>query len=82
MPVRHWHLRHAKGELPLNQDFHHQGIVGTVYARRLVEEPSIGGIPAVVPTLSGTSWIYGLNTIVLDNDDPFPEGFTVVDIWA
>ncbi|WP_244529746.1 proline racemase family protein [Mesorhizobium qingshengii] len=42
----------------------------------------IGGIPAVVPTLSGTSWIYGLNTIVLDNDDPFPEGFTVVDIWA
>jgi len=73
---------HAKGELPLDRDFRHQGILGNIYTGRLVEETQIGNIPAVVPTLTGTSWIYGLNTIVLDNDDPFTEGFTVGDTWA
>jgi proline racemase len=73
---------HAKGELPLNQDFRHQGILGNIYTGRLVGEAQIGDRPAVVPTLSGTSWIFGLNAIVLDNDDPFTEGFTVGDIWA
>lgn len=73
---------HAKGELPLNQDFRHQGILGNVYTGRLVEETQIAGKPAVVPTLSGTSWIHGINTIVLDHDDPFPEGYVVGDIWA
>lgn len=72
----------AKGELPLNQDFRHQGIIGTIYTGRLVEEAQVADRSAVVPTLSGTSWIFGLNTIVLDNDDPFTEGFTVGDIWA
>lgn len=73
---------HAKGQLALGQDFRHQGILGTVYTGRLVEETRIGDKPAVVPTLSGTSWIYGLNTVVLDEDDPFVEGFTVGDIWS
>lgn len=73
---------HAKGELPLNQDFRHQGILGNVFTGRLVEEARIGEKTAVVPTISGTSWIYGINTYVLDNDDPFTEGFCVQDIWA
>lgn len=73
---------HAKGQLPLNKDFRHQGILGNVFTGRLVEETTIGSRPAVVPTITGTSWIYGLNTYVLDHDDPFPEGFVVNDIWA
>ncbi|MDR5836224.1 proline racemase family protein [Caballeronia sp. LZ034LL] len=72
---------HAKGELPLHQDFRHQGILGTVFTGRLVEQARIGGYEAVIPTLSGTSWIHGINTIVLDHDDPFPEGYIVGDIW-
>ncbi|CAO1659920.1 MULTISPECIES: proline racemase family protein [unclassified Salinicola] len=73
---------HAKGELPLNQDFRHQGILGNVFTGRLVEETRVGDRQAVIPTITGTSWIYGMNTYVLDHDDPFPEGFSVQDIWA
>ena len=73
---------HAKGELPLHRDFRHQGIIGSVFTGRLVEETRIAGHHAVVPELSGKSWIYGLSTLILDNDDPFTEGFTVGDIWA
>lgn len=73
---------HAKGQLPLNKDFRHQGVLGNVFTGRLVAETTVGSRPAVVPTITGTSWIYGLNTYVLDHDDPFPEGFVVSDIWA
>lgn len=73
---------HAKGELALNTDFRHQSILGNVYTGRLVEEVTLHGRAAVVPTISGTSWIFGINTLVLDHDDPFTHGFTVGDIWA
>ena len=73
---------HAKGELPLDWPFRHQGILGNIYTGRLVERTTLAGRSAVVPEVSGTSWIYGLNTLVLDHDDPFPEGFTVGDTWA
>lgn len=72
---------YAKGELELGQDFRHQGILGTVFTGRLLETASIGDREAVVPTISGTSWIFGLNTILLDKSDPFPEGYTLGDIW-
>lgn len=73
---------HAKGELPLDHDFRHQGILGTVYTGRLVERAQIGDKPAVVPTISGRAWISGFNTLVLDPEDPLPEGYTLGDIWA
>lgn len=73
---------HARGQLGLGQDFVHEGILGTVFTGRLVEETAVGPYRAVVPTLSGTAWITGLAQYVLDPDDPFPEGFTVGDIWG
>jgi proline racemase len=73
---------HAKGELALDRDFRHQGILGTVFNGRLVEETKIGDRPAVVPTLSGRSWISGFNTLILEHDDPLPAGYRMGDIWA
>ena len=73
---------HAKGQLGLQQDFQHEGVLGTVFTGRLVEETKVGPYRAVVPTLSGRAWITGFAHYVLDPDDPFPEGFTVGDIWG
>jgi proline racemase len=72
---------YAKGKLKLNEPFRHENLLGISYTGHLVEEVRIGDYIAVVPTVSGTSWIYGFNTYVLDSTDPFPEGFTVGDIW-
>ena len=72
---------HAKGKLPLHRDFVHEGILGTTFTGRLVDETQVGSYPAVVPTLSGQAWITGFAQYVLDPEDPFPEGFTVGDIW-
>ncbi len=73
---------HAKGKLPLDQDFVHEGILGTTFTGRLIEETRVGPYPAVVPTLAGSAWITGFAQYVLDPEDPFPEGFTVGDIWG
>lgn len=72
---------YARGKLGLNQDFRHEGLLGTIFTGRLIEETEVGGIQAVVPTLSGQAWITGLSNYVVDPDDPFPEGFTIGDIW-
>jgi proline racemase len=73
---------HAKGRLGLHQPFPHEGILGTIFTGCLARETQVGPYPAVVPTLSGTAWITGFAHYVLDPDDPFPEGFTVGDIWG
>jgi len=73
---------HAKGQLPLGQDFVHEGILGTIFTGRLIEETTVGPYRAVVPTLSGQAWITGFAQYVIDPEDPFPEGFTVGDIWG
>jgi len=73
---------HAKGQLPLGRDFVHEGILGTTFTGRLIEETRVGPYSAVVPALSGTAWITGFAQYVLDPEDPFPEGFTVGDIWG
>jgi proline racemase len=72
---------HARGLLPLNTPFRHESILGTVFTGCLTRETSVGPHKAVVPTLTGTAWITGIAQYVLDPDDPFPEGFTVGDLW-
>lgn len=73
---------HAKGQLALDEDFHHEGILGTIFTGRLVRETRVGDYRAVVPTISGRAWITGFAQYVVDPDDPFPDGFTVSDIWG
>ena len=46
------------------------------------KETRVGPYTAVVPTLSGQAWITGFASYVVDPSDPFPEGFTVGDLWA
>jgi proline racemase len=73
---------YAKGELALNEDFHHEGILGTIFTGRLIREARVGEYQAVVPTLTGQAWITGFAQYVVDPEDPFPNGFTVGDIWG
>ncbi len=72
----------ARGELGLHEDFVHEGILGSIFTGRLVRETSVGGVEAVVPTITGSAWITGFAEYVVDRDDPFPDGFTVGDIWG
>ena len=73
---------YARGELGLNTDFVHEGILGTVFTGRLLRETRVRAYAAVIPSITGQAWITGFAHYLLDPDDPFPEGFTVGDIWG
>ncbi|WP_326834286.1 proline racemase family protein [Amycolatopsis rhabdoformis] len=66
---------HARGELALNTDFRNESFIGTHFIGRLVEETTVGSLPAVVPTITGRAWLTGTAQYFLDPDDPFPTGF-------
>jgi proline racemase len=66
---------HARGELGLHADFVNESFIGTRFTGRLVDETTVGGVRAVVPTITGSAWITGTAQYLLDPEDPFPEGF-------
>ncbi|MFC0597679.1 proline racemase family protein [Streptomyces palmae] len=66
---------HARGELPLHRDFTNESFIGTEFTGRLIAETEVGGVPAVVPRITGRAWLTGTAQYFLDPDDPFPGGF-------
>jgi proline racemase len=67
---------HARGELALNHDFVNESFIGTRFIGRLIEETTVAGRPAVMPTITGRAWVTGTAQYQLDPSDPFPSGFT------
>jgi proline racemase len=66
---------HARGELGLGSDFVNESFIGSQFVGRLVEETTVGALPAVIPTITGRAWITGTGQYMLDPTDPFPAGF-------
>jgi proline racemase len=70
---------HARNELKIDEDFVHASIIGSRFRGRLVETTQVGGVPAVMPTISGRAWITGRGDVVVEPSDPYPGGFVVND---
>ncbi len=68
---------HARGELALGAEFVNESFIGTRFIGRLLQETTVAGIPAVVPTITGRAWVTGTAQYMLDPADPFPEGFVL-----
>ncbi|GHB70685.1 proline racemase [Streptomyces cirratus] len=66
---------HARDLLPLGADFVNESFIGTEFTGRLVAQTTVGGLPAVIPTVTGRAWITGTAQYFLDPADPFPAGF-------
>ncbi|WP_202701544.1 4-hydroxyproline epimerase [Flavobacterium sp. UGB4466] len=70
---------HAKGKLKVGEDFIHESYIGSKFIGKVVEETSIGDIPAIVPSIQGWAKVYGYNTIIIDEaNDPYAHGFQVI----
>lgn len=70
---------HAKGKLKLNEEFIHESYIGSKFIGKVVEETTIGDIPAIVPSIQGWAKVYGYNNIIIDeSDDPYAFGFQVI----
>jgi 4-hydroxyproline epimerase len=68
----------ARGELEEGDVFVHESIVGSVFEGRIEGRAHVGNYDAIFPSIEGWARIYGLNTIFIDDRDPFAHGFSVI----
>lgn len=69
---------YACGEIKLGEDFIYESIMGTRFRGRALRETTVGEFPAIVPEITGSAYVTGRNTLILDDDDPFEYGFELV----
>lgn len=70
---------YAKGKLQPGDAFIHESIIGSKFIGRIAETLTVGGRPAIRPSIEGWARIYGYNTISIDpEDDPYAYGFQVI----
>ena len=69
---------HAKGLMKKGDNFIHESIIGSVFIGRIEEETILADKTAIVPSIEGWARVTGYNTIFLDDEDPYKEGFQVI----
>jgi 4-hydroxyproline epimerase len=67
----------AKGKLKAGDDFVHESIIGSLFDGRVEASAKVGNYDAIVPSISGWARQHGINTILVDDRDPFARGFQV-----
>jgi len=72
---------HARGLLGVGDSMTHASPIGSTFEGRIVAETSVGGRSAIVPAIRGSAFITGITQVVVDPDDPFPEGYLLSDTW-
>lgn len=72
----------VRGELALGEQFVHESLLGTTFTGILNDITDVGPHRAVLPSVSGRGWITGFSQYVLDEDDPFPRGYRLGDLWG
>ena len=69
---------YAQGRIGVGEDFIHESFIGSTFTGRVEALAEIGDFNAIVPRITGWAKVYGYNTIVIDEDDPFAHGFQVI----
>jgi 4-hydroxyproline epimerase len=67
----------ARGVLSVGQDFVHESIIGSLFEGRVEAAARVGNHPAIIPSIAGWARQHGVNTITVDDRDPFAHGFQV-----
>jgi proline racemase len=72
----------ARGELAEGDELVNESVITTRFVGRILARTRVGDRDAIVPSITGRAWITGFHQLVVDPDDPFPEGFQLPDTWG
>ena len=72
---------HAKGVLHVGDSFIGRSIIESRFHGRVADATTVGEHIAIVPEISGRAWITEDKTLLLDPDDPWPDGYRISDTW-
>jgi proline racemase len=71
----------AKGEMKKGDRMIGQSIIDSRFDCKIVDEVHIGNKKGIIPSIRGRAWITGTHQLMLDPDDPWPEGYRLTDTW-
>ena len=74
-------LLRADGRMGVGDRLRARSIIGSEFEGRIAEAAEVGGIPAIVPEISGRAFLTGTHQHMVDPEDPWPGGYRVGDTW-
>lgn len=74
-------VRHARGEMGVGDRMTALSIIGSSFEGAIAGLAEVGGVPAILPDITGSAFITGTSQLMLDPHDPWPEGYRVADTW-
>ncbi len=72
---------HAKGLMQVGDTYIGRSVIDSKFIGRIAGEATVGNHKAIIPQITGRAWISGQTTLMLDPDDPYPDGYKVSDTW-
>ena len=58
--------------------FVHEIIIGSHFIGRVEAHTKVGDFDAIIPSIEGSAWTTGFNTLWIDSEQPFAAGFQLV----
>lgn len=74
-------ILYAKGELRKGDRMIGRSILDSRFDCSIVDETMVGDKKAIIPSIRGRAWITGTHQLMLDPEDPWPEGYRLSDTW-
>ena len=71
-----------RGKAKVGDVFKSRSIIGSEFEVGLQAETEVAGKPAIIPTITGRGFTFGLSQVALDPFDPMAEGFAMTDVWG
>jgi len=68
----------AKGKLQKGDEFIHESIIGSQFVGKIEDLTTVGTFDAIIPSIKGWARITGHNNIIIDDEDPYAHGFSVI----
>jgi len=68
---------YARDEIKIGEEFVYESFIGSQFKGVIIEETTVGDFKAVIPQVTGSAYLMGESTFVIDSDDPLKYGFQV-----
>ena len=72
---------HAKGLLKEGERYIGRSIIESRFIGAVAGTTVVGNHQAIIPTITGRAWITSQSTLLLDPEDPYPDGYKISDTW-
>lgn len=70
-------LLHSEGKLAVGEKYVNESFIGTKFTGEIAGETRVGSFDGIVPKITGSAFVTGAGTYMIDPDDPLKYGFLI-----